>query len=249
MWPNIGPVKLWTICYVLGIFSFACVCFAHGRRLSLRTRAAVILSLLFLFGMTVGAKILWDLQHGPFSFFALFDISHYLRKGMWGGVLAFLGLAVPGTLLLAENKPDTLDAIALSLPIPLFLAKLGCLLNGCCHGIETSVPWAITFPEGAYTAPPGVPTHPTQAYEMVVVLGIYVLFRKLDRARWRGTLLLWFLLVYGLGRAATEIFRADLAERGLVLGAVSLSQVLCVAAACISAIVLARFHKTRPAMP
>ena len=39
----------------------------------------------------------------------------------------------------------------------LAFGRLGCLLNGCCYGGETDVPWAVTFPreraEGEPTAP------------------------------------------------------------------------------------------------
>ncbi|MCH8150402.1 MAG: prolipoprotein diacylglyceryl transferase [Planctomycetes bacterium] len=90
---------------------------------------------------------------------------------------------------------------------------------------------------------PGVPTHPTQAYEILVAAAIIVVFAMLDRERWRGTMLFWFLIMYGLGRAATEFFRADLADRGLIIGPLSLSQVLCLVAAAVSTYVLVIWHK------
>jgi phosphatidylglycerol:prolipoprotein diacylglycerol transferase len=188
--------------------------------------------------MTTGAKALYDLQHDQFSARALFSLEHYLAGGLWGGVLVYLVLALPLALILALQKRAALDLIALSLPIPLFFTKVGCLLNGCCHGKTSAILWAITFPEGAATAPPGLPTHPTQAYELLVIVCVFVVFRVLDHERWRGTMLLWFLMVYGLGRAATELFRADLGDRAYTLGLVSLSQILCVGAACTSLAVL-----------
>ena len=38
------------------------------------------------------------------------------------------------------------DLIAPSLMVGLALGRIGCLLNGCCYGGETSRPWAVTFP-------------------------------------------------------------------------------------------------------
>ncbi len=38
------------------------------------------------------------------------------------------------------------DLIAPSLLAGLAFGRIGCLLNGCCYGGETSLPWAVTFP-------------------------------------------------------------------------------------------------------
>jgi phosphatidylglycerol:prolipoprotein diacylglycerol transferase len=39
------------------------------------------------------------------------------------------------------------DLIAPSMLAGLALGRIGCLLNGCCYGGETSLPWAVTFPQ------------------------------------------------------------------------------------------------------
>ncbi|MAT72971.1 MAG: hypothetical protein CMJ58_26105 [Planctomycetaceae bacterium] len=38
------------------------------------------------------------------------------------------------------------DLIAPSMAIGLAFGRIGCLLNGCCYGGETTAPWAVTFP-------------------------------------------------------------------------------------------------------
>lgn len=238
MFPNLGPLKMWSLLYGVSILSFFPVSFMVCRYLGARRLLWFVLSLSYLIGMTSGAKALWDLQHDEFSLLALFRPDHYLAGGLWGGVLMYFALAVPLSLMIAEFKRTALDALALSLPVPLMFTKLGCLLNGCCHGVGSSMPWAVTFPAGASTAPPGVPVHPTQIYELAVIVGVLAVFRMLVHERWRGTLLPWLLIFYGLGRAATEIVRADLQERGYTIGPFSLSQVLCVAAALLSVFVL-----------
>jgi phosphatidylglycerol:prolipoprotein diacylglycerol transferase len=125
----------------------------------------------------------------------------------------------------------------MSVPVPWIFAKIGCLFNGCCFGKESSLPWAITFPEAARGAPPGVPLHPTQIYEILVVACILVVFKKLDYVRWRGTMLLWFLALYGTGRAATDFFRGDF-DHHIYIGPLTLSQLICFAAAGASIILL-----------
>ncbi len=238
MWRHIGPTSTWSVTYGAGVLVFCVVSYLVSRRLQLRRRVWVAVSVSYIVGMTTGAKLLFDLQHGQANLPALLNMEHYLSGGLWGGPLAYLILAVPSVLILARSKCDALDLVALSLPLPMILAKLGCIFNGCCYGRACAMPWAITFPPGAYSAPVGVPIHPTQTYEIVALVCILVTFNLLKHERWRGTMLLWFLIIYGFGRAGGEVFRADLQERGYMIGSVSLSQLACAAAACLSIAVL-----------
>jgi prolipoprotein diacylglyceryltransferase len=58
------------------------------------------------------------------------------------------------------------------------------------------------------------------------------------KRRWgSGTMLLWFLVLYGLGRAATEIWRGD-ADHHLYIGPLTLTQLICLVVAGVSILVL-----------
>jgi len=188
-------------------------------------------------GMTIGAKALYDIQHTQFDLQALLSASHYMKGGLWGGLLAYLCLSAPLALVLSNRRRAALDLIALSIPIPWIFTKLGCFFNGCCYGRECSMPWAITFPEGARGAPAGIPLHPTQIYEVLLVLCILGFFTIYKRRWGSGTMLLWFLILYGLGRAATEIWRGD-ADHHSYVGPLTLSQLICLTVAGISILVL-----------
>jgi hypothetical protein len=132
-----------------------------------------------------------------------------------------------------------LDLIALAAPIPMAVAKAACLCAGCCHGMPTALPWAITFPPGNRLVPGGIPLHPTQIYDMLALLLIAAVLWRLNRPRWRGTLLLWFVALYVLARLLTEFTRGDLARRALVLwGPLTSFQWLCAAAAAGCAVAL-----------
>ncbi len=154
-----------------------------------------------------------------------------------GGLLAYLCLSVPLALVVSIRKRAALDLVALSIPIPWIFAKLGCLFNGCCYGKACAMPWAITFPEGARGAPAGVPLYPTQIYEILIMVGILLFFIILRREKWQGTMLLWFLIFYGFGRAATDLWRGDL-DNQMYVGPLTLSQLICLVAAGVSIILL-----------
>ena len=62
-----------------------------------------------------------------------------------GATLAFL------TFTLRHRLPPLAiaDLIAPSLLAGLAFGRIGCLLNGCCYGGETPLPWAVRFPRGS----------------------------------------------------------------------------------------------------
>jgi len=248
MWPRIGPIPTYGILYGIGILSHYLISYLLARRLGLRRRVWIAVSACYNVGMIIGAKALYDVQHGQLDLRALLSVNHYLKGGLWGGLLVYLCLSVPLALVLSRRRGAVLDLIALSIPIPWIFAKLGCLFNGCCYGQECSMPWAITFPEGATGIPAGVPLHPTQIYEVLVVLCILGAFKMLKRERWQGTMLLWFLILYGLGRAATEVWRGDV-DHHVYVGPLTLSQLVCLAAAAVSILGLYfRHHRSRRAV-
>src|SRR5215204_6461696 len=62
---------------------------------------------------------------------------------------AFIGAMLAFTVYMRRRKLPALamaDMIAPSMVIGLAFGRIGCLLNGCCYGGESTVPWAITFP-------------------------------------------------------------------------------------------------------
>ncbi len=238
MWPKIGPVPTYGILYLTSIILYFVVSRRLAKRHGLKRRVWMVAGVCYLLGMTLGAKVLFDLRHDILNLSALFRVEHWLRGGLWGGLLAYFALAIPAVLLLSRRRLAALDLLALTIPIPWIAAKLGCLLNGCCHGRPCSLPWAIIFPEGARNAPPGVLLHPTQLYEIGIMLFILFVFARLGSDRWRGTRLLWFLLLYGFGRAAADFFRGD-AEGYLYPGWLTLTQLLCIIASVVALLVLA----------
>ncbi len=242
MWKRIGPLPTYGVLYGISILSYFLIAFLIARRLRLRHRVWLFAGICYMTGMTVGAKALYDIHHGQFDFRALFSYGHYIHGGLWGGLLAYLILTVPLLFLLARNRWASVDLVAMSIPIPWIFAKLACLFNGCCYGRKSSMPWAITFPKGAAGALAGMPLHPTQIYEILVVLCILVVFKVLNYEKWRGTMLLWFLALYGLGRTATEFFRGDF-DHHLYVGPLTLSQFICMLAAGVSILLLFLWHR------
>lgn len=236
---EINGVLTYAIVYTLSMVVFALLALWLCRRRKIPLRSGVLLGLCYIWSMNTGARILYDILNNRFDWSNYFDPAYYMEPGMWGGPLVYLAIATTGTLLLARDRRSMLDIVALALPVPMILAKIACFASGCCYGAISSLPWAVVFPEGGTerTAPAGIALHPTQLYEILVLAVIAVVFVALDRKRWRGTLLAWFMMLYGIGRPLTEFFRAP-EKLNPVIGPLTLSQAVCLTAAIVAGLAL-----------
>lgn len=116
------------------------------------------------------------------------------------------------------------DCGAVGIAIGQAVGRIGCLMEGCCYGRPTTLPWGLAFTSPAASVEPelrGIPLHPTQLYEIAgdaaaaaVLIG-WVLPR-IRAGRWRyGTAFFGYLLFYSVLRFAVEFLRGD--DRGAFL--------------------------------
>lgn len=241
MWPRIGPIPTYSIFYLLGFVFHFVIGWRIAPTLNLKRRWGIVVSLCYVLGMIPGAKFLYHWRHVDLDPLAAFRVQTYMQGGLWGGLLAYVFLVGAVALLLTRQRREVLDLAALTIPIPWAVSKLGCLLNGCCNGSPCSLPWAITFPEGCASSYTGIPVHPSQIYEMMLMATLYVLYRMLRNETWRGTLLFWFVGVYGMGRAVTDVCRGDEA-RYIQIGPVTVTQLICLLSALVAFVLVWVLH-------
>lgn len=143
-------------------------------------------------------KPIWEIfmiRHGGLVFYG----------GLFGAVFA------TWLFILIKNVPTwkMADVLAPSIPLGYAIGRVGCLLNGCCYGRPTDVPWAIRFPAELHPTQ-GVPVHPTQIYDSLCGIGLYILLAWLFRHRkFDGHVFGVFLVGYAACRALVECFRGD----------------------------------------
>jgi phosphatidylglycerol:prolipoprotein diacylglycerol transferase len=177
------------------------------RRRRLSTETALDLALFGLFSAVIGGKAGYLLAHLGQSR----PIGTLLAEG-WSGPGLLLGMLAGSLFFIRRRKLDGLrwaDAAAPSLALAEVVARIGCLLTGCCHGLPTHVPWAIVFTRSE-VAPLETPLHPTQVYHLLLASGIllFLLVRR-TRTRYIGELAVSFAVLFALARGFVDFFRAD----------------------------------------
>ena len=100
------------------------------------------------------------------------------------------------------------DVLAPGIILAQAIGRVGCTLNGCCYGIETSAFCAVVYTHPESLGPLGVPVHPTQIYEIVYNLIVFVVLLRL-RGRFQpdGSLFLIYLTLYSLWRFGVGFIR------------------------------------------
>lgn len=140
------------------------------------------------------------------------------------------------------------DAVAPGLALGYAIGRIGCLLNGCCYGGPTSLPWGMVFRDAEHgTLTP--PSHPVQLYATLINLAICAFLVYLYRRKTAtGQVLLAYLALYSLYRFAVESLRKGYTAHELAFGLtqaqVASLVVLALSAAALA--VLSRHARKRP---
>ncbi len=182
--------------------------------------------------------VLFGILGARLYYIAFFDPGIFLRQpltvlAIWKGGLAIHGALLAGlfTGIWFCRKHGIsfwifADTLAPALILGQAIGRLACFLNGDAYGIPTSVPWAVTFTNPHALAPPGVPRHPTQLYEMGFDLLLLALLWALRRRRlFPGQLFLFYAGGYAVIRFIVEAYREDQLQ---FAGGVSAAQTLSV---------------------
>lgn len=143
------------------------------------------------------------------------DLAGVFR--VWEGGLTFYGglvaAVVFGMLYLRRKGLPVLsvtDMVTPQIALGIAIARVGCFLNGCCFGTESSLPWAVVFPQDCQAGwvLAGKSLHPTQIYSSLANLAIFVFLRRLlKRGHPHGMVFAAFLVLYGSWRFGIDYLR------------------------------------------
>jgi phosphatidylglycerol:prolipoprotein diacylglycerol transferase len=136
----------------------------------------------------VGGRVLYVIQNDLGSLAE--HPTHIVM--VWMGGLSFYGGLIGGLLALVvfarrRGIPvlAAFDVAAPAAAIGQAIGHVGCLIGGDSYGIATDLPWAVIYRNPNAMAPLGVPLHPTQAYEAILLgllfVGLWVGRERLAR--------------------------------------------------------------------
>ncbi len=161
---------------------------------------------------------------------------------VYGGIILGTTLAGVYTRIRKISFWRYFDLVLPAVAIAQGFGRIGCFLAGCCYGMECESPISVTFTHSNY-APNGVPLIPTQLISsacLFIMAAILFIYSTKDRPAGRTGAL--YLIMYSIGRAIIEFFRAD--HRGTV-GELSTSQFVSIFILIIGVILFIMPHKSK----
>lgn len=136
--------------------------------------------------------------------------------GLLGGAAFFLVVYFLLRRRLKLQLLEILPIIPCCIAIAHSLGRVGCFFAGCCYGKETDSVFGVTFPGMTHAV------HPTQLYEAVFLLLLFIVLSLLV-LKWKFPYTLSvYLVAYGIFRFLIEFLRGD--DRGKLFGVLSPSQ-------------------------
>ncbi len=177
---------------------------------------AIICGNLLYIGVTYPfSYILSQIKAGDFSFLGS-GIVFY--GGLIGGVVgAFLGFRVARC-----QAKLFIEAAVPYIPLGHAVGRIGCLMAGCCYGMEYDGPLAVYYTRSLLDVSPDqgyFPVQPLEGAINIVICCVLLILRKRGRGE---TLLPMYLCMYSVSRFLLEFLRGD-QHRGIYFG-VSMSQ-------------------------
>jgi phosphatidylglycerol:prolipoprotein diacylglycerol transferase len=168
--------------------------------------------------------------HAPVNMVLIARGGLSFHGGFGGAILALYIFARRRNVSFAQ----LLDVLAPSVPLGYACARIGCFLNGCCHGIPTDLPWACQFIDPDHNGVLTPPVHPVQFYASALSLALFgILVWKRHSARFDGEVLLWYVGGYAVVRFGLEYLRRGVTGAVLALG-LTQAQFASIAMACLA---------------
>ena len=178
---------------------------------------------------------------GRLGYVFFYNASYYLKHPLeilatWNGGMSFHGACIAlflgGWIFCKKyhiNFWKTADIYVATVPIGLFLGRIGNFINGELYGRITESPLGMIFPGGG-----PLPRHPSQLYEALLEgCVLFVLLWSLRKRPWskknfwpHGSICALFFIFYGIFRIIVENFREPDQQIGFIYNTLTMGQLL-----------------------
>ena len=151
------PIRGYGMMLLTAVVAAVLLAVRRGRRVGIDPEAIYTLAFwMFLPGL-IGSRLFYVIEYWDEYHRETFRATMAAVVNLTQGGLVVYGALIGGVLglLVFVRKYKfpllaTVDLIVPSMALGLALGRVGCLLNGCCFGEPSEMPWAITFPWDSY---------------------------------------------------------------------------------------------------
>lgn len=208
-------IGMYGICMMIGLCLSCFLAIRRGKRYGICADDIIIVTatafgfaiacgvLLYAFVTYPVKALLFMLKNGDLG---MENLGIVFYGGLIGGIFG----AWVGTKIAKTGIATLVPAIVPFIPLGHAIGRIGCLMAGCCHGMEYDGIFAVHYPQSVLGLSPHQGYFPVQPLESVLNLAIFaILLRLADRVKRNADLLFAYLSMYASSRFVLEFFRGD----------------------------------------
>ena len=207
---SVGSVEVrwYGVMVVLAILAIIAITLVEAKRVGVSLDHIYSLAVWAIIGGVVFSRVVHVIDKWDYYMANPRQIITFEGLAVYGAVI---GIVIAVLLYCIAKKLSAWQIADLVSPgalVGMAIGRVGCLINGCCYGAVTSVPWAVVYTNPASYAPLGTPLHPTQVYHFIWNLAAFVVVWLLRRRlKPVGSIFLLYLALYALGDLGIRFLR------------------------------------------
>jgi phosphatidylglycerol:prolipoprotein diacylglycerol transferase len=210
---SIGAIKVmwYGIMVVLAVIVVIIFALMEARRVGLARDHIYNVALWSIIGAVIVSRLVHVIDQWDYYMKNPAQIVNFAGLSIYGAVLGAM-LAI--LIYCLVNKLSFWQIGDISAPGALIgqaIGRVGCIIGGCCYGLENPPFCAIEYTSanhGLYGTPIGIPLYPTQIYHLVWNLVAFgILWPLRTKLKPQGTVFLSYLALYALGDLMIRFLR------------------------------------------
>jgi phosphatidylglycerol:prolipoprotein diacylglycerol transferase len=205
---GIFDVRWYGIMVVLAVVAVIALSVLEARRIGLNDEHIYSMALWAIIGGILMARLFHVIDQWDYYMAHPSQIIGFEGLAVYGAVLG----AMAAVLIYCWVKKISFwqmgDIVAPGAIVGQAIGRIGCLLNGCCYGLPTSLPFGIVYTNPNSLCPLGESFQPTQIYHLLWnLIGFGILWSLRKRLEPKGSLFLLYLAVYAAGDLSIRFVR------------------------------------------
>lgn len=206
-------VRWWGIVAGIAVIVILIITLREAKRIGIKRD----LYSLFLWGIVGGyiggrlAYVIYDWDYFVANPLKIIGFAGLAQNGMIIGIIGAALIYMRVTRMRFSTLLSIGDAVVVGMPLALAIARIGCIINGCCTGtVAPNLPWAIIYTHPNSVAPLNVPMHPTQIYHLLWGLIVFaVVWRLRGKFKPEGCLVFFGFCLFAAGDLGIRVLRTD----------------------------------------
>jgi len=205
---GVFEVRWYGIMVVLGVIAIIGISLLEAKRIGVAEEHIYSLGLYAIIGAIIFSRIIHVIDKWDYYIANPLQIFNFEGLAVYGAVIGVI-LAI---IIYCRVKKLSIwliaDIISPGALVGMAIGRIGCIFNGCCYGLTTSLPWAVEYTCPDSYAPVGLPLHPTQFYHLIWNLIAFAIIWSLRRRlKPQGSIFLLYLAFYAAGDLVIRTFR------------------------------------------